>query len=89
MIKIIPIVFFLFFNCSAWATEKTNVTNDSLINWQEWSAESFAKAKKENKLVIMDLEAVWCHWCHVMDAKTYHDPNVATLINKHFIVSNR
>lgn len=56
-----------------------------LINWQEWSAESFAKAKNENKLVIMDLEAVWCHWCHVMDAKTYHDPNVAGLINKHFI----
>jgi len=60
-------------------------SKDSLIDWQAWSAESFAKAKKENKLVIMDLEAVWCHWCHVMDAKTYHDPNVAKLINENFI----
>ena len=33
----------------------------------------------------MDLEAVWCHWCHVMDTKTYRDPNVVELINKHFI----
>ncbi len=58
---------------------------ESLINWQEWSSESFAKAKQENKLVIMDLEAVWCHWCHVMDAKTYRNPEIAALINKHFI----
>ena len=71
----------LVFNTPSWASEN----KESLINWQEWSAESFAKAKKENKLVIMDLEAVWCHWCHVMDAKTYHDPNVAALINKHFV----
>lgn len=77
--------FALLLSTSAWSLEKTAEKKPSLINWQEWSAESFAKAKKENKLVIMDLEAVWCHWCHVMDAKTYHDPNVAGLINKHFV----
>jgi len=33
----------------------------------------------------MDLEAVWCHWCHVMDETTYRDPRVATLIIRHFI----
>jgi uncharacterized protein YyaL (SSP411 family) len=64
---------------------ETIPSKPSLIDWQEWSAESFAKAKKENKLVIMDVEAVWCHWCHVMDAKTYHNPRVASLINKHFV----
>jgi thiol:disulfide interchange protein len=55
---------------TAWSLDKTTDKTPSLIEWQEWSTESFAKAKKENKLVIMDLEAVWCHWCHVMDAKT-------------------
>jgi len=69
------------FSFSVSATEK----KDSLINWQPWSAKAFAQAKKEKKMVIMDLEAVWCHWCHVMDTKTYRDPNVVELINKHFI----
>lgn len=55
------------------------------IAWQEWSDDLFQRAKKENKLVILDLEAVWCHWCHVMADTTYHDPKVADLINSRFI----
>jgi len=83
MIKLTPALFIvvLFLNLSASAAEK----KDSLINWQPWSAAAFEQAKKEKKLVLMDLEAVWCHWCHVMDAKTYHDPKVVGLINKHFV----
>jgi uncharacterized protein YyaL (SSP411 family) len=85
MNRIITFLIFPLFLLSpqAWSSEST--TKNDLINWQEWSSESFDKAKKENKLIIMDLEAVWCHWCHVMDAKTYHDPNVAALINKYFV----
>ena len=81
LLRTIVFPLLLIISSTTWATDETN----SLINWQEWSAESFQKAKKENKLVIMDLEAVWCHWCHVMDAKTYHDPEIAKLINEHFI----
>ena len=47
-----------------------------LIHWMEWSDEVFAQAKAEDKFVLLDLEAVWCHWCHVMDAVTYSDPEV-------------
>lgn len=79
--KKIILLFFIITNSIIFATTSTT----DLIPWQPWSAKVFEQAKKENKLVIMDLEAVWCHWCHVMDAKTYHDPNVAGLINKHFI----
>jgi uncharacterized protein YyaL (SSP411 family) len=57
----------------------------SPIRWVEWSPEVFAQAKAEHKLVILDLEAVWCHWCHVMDKETYHDGEVARLIRKGFI----
>ena len=56
-----------------------------LIDWQSWSPEIFEQAARENKIVLLNLEAVWCHWCHVMDQKTYSDETVATVIRKHFI----
>lgn len=57
----------------------------SLIAWKPHDIAAFTQAAKEKKLLILDLEAVWCHWCHVMDAKTYSDPKVAAYINTHFI----
>ena len=35
-----------------------------------------------NRPVLIDIGAMWCHWCHVMDEKTYADPEVAQLINQ-------
>ena len=55
------------------------------LNWTGWDADLFARSKQANRLVILDLEAVWCHWCHVMDQKTYADPKVEALINSKFI----
>jgi uncharacterized protein YyaL (SSP411 family) len=55
------------------------------ISWQPWSDDVFAQAKRENKFVLLDLHAVWCHWCHVMDDTTYSDPKVIALINSKFI----
>ncbi len=55
------------------------------INWRDYNVNAFEIAKKQNKFIILNLEAVWCHWCHVMDAKTYVDPNVVNIINQHFI----
>ncbi len=55
------------------------------LNWQPWSADLFTRAKAENRLVILDLEAVWCHWCHVMEKTTYKDPDVAYLLKSKFI----
>ncbi len=55
------------------------------IAWQSWSDEVFAQAKREQKLVLLDLEAVWCHWCHVMDQETYANPEVAGQIQGHYI----
>lgn len=58
---------------------------DGGIKWQKWSADLFARAKAENRFVLLDMDAVWCHWCHVMEETTYHDPNVVALINKKYI----
>lgn len=55
------------------------------IKWQGWSDHLFERARAEHKLVILDLEAVWCHWCHVMDERTYSNPGVRSLLNQHFI----
>lgn len=55
------------------------------INWLNWEDQPFALAKQQNKLVLLNLEAVWCHWCHVMDQKTYGNKDVAQLINSHYI----
>ena len=59
--------------------------DEGLVQWQDWSYDLFDQARQQQRMVIMDLEAVWCHWCHVMEAKTYSHPDVARLINTHFI----
>ena len=55
------------------------------VHWQPWSEGVFAEAKAQHKFVLLDLEAVWCHWCHVMDQQTYADPKVAGLMGKAYI----
>jgi uncharacterized protein len=57
-------------------TVKADATSGAPIHWMGWSDEVFARARAEHKFVLLDLEAVWCHWCHVMDAVTYADPDV-------------
>ena len=57
----------------------------SKINWLEWNKEAFDKAKKEDKPILLDLTAVWCHWCHVMDSTSYSNEEIAEIINKDFV----
>src|SRR5579862_1808214 len=55
------------------------------IRWHEWSTEAFEAARRENKPMLLDIGAVWCHWCHVMDRESYDDPAIAAIVNEHFI----
>jgi hypothetical protein len=55
------------------------------IQWHEWGAEAFAAAQRENKPMLLDIGAVWCHWCHVMDRESYDDAEIASIVNQHFI----
>jgi uncharacterized protein len=55
------------------------------VRWREFGAEALAAAKAEDKPILLDIGAVWCHWCHVMDRESYDDPEVAALINEKFI----
>jgi len=55
------------------------------IDWQPWSDSAFAQARREGRFVLLNLGAVWCHWCHVMDEITYQDPKVIELIRSHYV----
>lgn len=55
------------------------------IRWHEWGDEAFAAAQRENKPMLLDIGAVWCHWCHVMDRESYDDPAIAAIVNEFFI----
>src|ERR1700733_5884477 len=55
------------------------------LNWLPWSNEVFSQAKHEQRFVLLDLEAIWCHWCHVMDTTTYRDPKVIDLLNRKYL----
>src|SRR5487761_1340829 len=55
------------------------------VDWNEWGDAAFARARSENKPVLLDIGAVWCHWCHVMDRESYEDPEIAEIINGHYI----
>ncbi|MGH9455092.1 MAG: thioredoxin domain-containing protein, partial [Terriglobia bacterium] len=55
------------------------------VAWQEWSDQAFERARAEDKPILLDIGAVWCHWCHVMDRESYENPEIAKLINQHFV----
>jgi len=57
----------------------------SLVHWQSWTEDLFERAAREKKLVILDLEAIWCHWCHVMEQKTYSNTEIAAVLKDHYI----
>ncbi len=55
------------------------------VHWQEWGDAAFALAQRLEKPVLLDVGAVWCHWCHVMDRESYEDAALAATINEHFV----
>ncbi len=55
------------------------------VEWYEWGEEAFARARAEDKPILLDIGAVWCHWCHVIDRESYENPETAAMINQLFI----
>ncbi len=55
------------------------------VQWQAWGEAAFARAQAEDKPILLDIGAVWCHWCHVMDRESYENPEIASLINQSFV----
>ena len=55
------------------------------IDWYEWGEAAFARARAEQKPILLDIGAVWCHWCHVIDRESYENPEIAALINQMYV----
>jgi uncharacterized protein YyaL (SSP411 family) len=55
------------------------------VDWYEWGEEAFARARAEDKPILLDIGAVWCHWCHVIDRESYENPQLAAIINQFFV----
>lgn len=58
---------------------------DQPVHWQEYSDDVLKLASELDRPILLDIGAVWCHWCHVMDHESYSDPQLAELINRLFV----
>jgi uncharacterized protein YyaL (SSP411 family) len=55
------------------------------VDWYSWGEEAFAKAKAEDKPLFLSIGYATCHWCHVMAHESFEDPEVAAVLNRHFV----
>jgi uncharacterized protein len=62
-----------------------SASEEAGLAWADLNAETFARARAEGRIVLIDGSAEWCHWCHVMDATTYSDPEVLKLLGERFL----
>jgi uncharacterized protein len=81
-IRLVVLLSLMMFVVTGWASAAAVPS----LHWQPWSDGAFAQARAEHKFVLLDLEAVWCHWCHVMDDVTYRDPAVVRLLNQRYML---
>jgi uncharacterized protein YyaL (SSP411 family) len=55
------------------------------VDWYPWGDEAFARAKADDLPIFLSIGYAACHWCHVMEKESFRDPEVAALLNNHFI----
>src|SRR6266853_1156889 len=55
------------------------------VDWYPWGEEAFAKAKAENKPVLLSVGYSACHWCHVMESESFENEKIAKLMNDLFV----
>jgi uncharacterized protein len=58
---------------------------DNPVHWQPWEPAVFDEARRRNLPVLLSIGYAACHWCHVMAHESFEDPQVAALMNDHFI----
>ena len=58
---------------------------DNPVNWYPWGEEALARAKSEDKPVLLSIGYATCHWCHVMEHESFRDAEIADMMNEHFV----
>ena len=83
-----------------WGTERGNPVPNRLINetspylqqhahnpvdWYPWGEEALQRARGEDKPILLSIGYSACHWCHVMERESFEDPEIAGIMNQHFV----
>ncbi|WP_457607823.1 thioredoxin domain-containing protein [Nitratifractor sp.] len=55
------------------------------VQWMPWGKAAFEKARREHKPIFLSIGYSTCHWCHVMEEESFEDPEVARILNRHFV----
>ena len=55
------------------------------VDWYPWGEVAFAKARKENKPILLSIGYSTCHWCHVMERESFENKEIAQYLNEHFV----
>ena len=55
------------------------------VNWYPWSEEALIISKTEDKPILLSIGYSACHWCHVMERESFENPDIAALMNEHFV----
>jgi uncharacterized protein YyaL (SSP411 family) len=55
------------------------------VDWFPWGEEAFAKARKDNKPILLSIGYSTCHWCHVMERESFENEDVAKFLNENFV----
>src|SRR6478735_3736387 len=55
------------------------------VDWYAWGDEAFAKAKQEDKPILLSIGYSACHWCHVMEHESFENEEIARLMNENFV----
>jgi uncharacterized protein YyaL (SSP411 family) len=55
------------------------------VDWYPWGEEAFARARAENKPILLSVGYSACHWCHVMERESFESADTAALMNRHFV----
>lgn len=58
---------------------------DNPVHWMPWGDAAFARARDENKPILLSIGYAACHWCHVMARESFDDSATADLMNAHYI----
>ncbi|MCX8155584.1 MAG: thioredoxin domain-containing protein [Verrucomicrobiae bacterium] len=55
------------------------------VDWYPWGEEAFARARAEDKPIFLSIGYSTCHWCHVMERESFENPEIAAVLNRHFV----
>src|ERR687888_547083 len=58
---------------------------DNPVDWYPWGEEALARAREQDKPILLSIGYAACHWCHVMEHESFEDDATASLMNEHFV----